>query len=153
MKTRTKIVASLACAAGIAGASAARAQPASFDKGVDASILEATRAIEELNAASKTRVKEKRPANQQAAKAAPRPAFKMTGPCNLNGNTQFFQIPYIGFCGAVHGSFTGFLGKDFATEDIAFTTQRLPAYRYGWSGLGLSAAVPMLYYLEESARP
>ena len=70
----------------------------------------------------------------------------MTGPCNLNGNTQFFQIPYIGFCGAVHGSFTGFLGKDFATEDIAFTTQRLPAYRYGWSGLGLSAAVPMLYY-------
>ena len=92
MKTRIKIVASFACAAGMAGASAAHAQPASFDKGVDASILEATRAIEELNAASKTRVKEKHPANQPVAKAA-RPVVRMTGPCNLNGNTQFFQIP------------------------------------------------------------
>ncbi|AZG77465.1 porin [Methylocystis rosea] len=146
VKKRTKIVVSFACAAGMAGASTALAQPASFDKGVDASILEAERAIQELNAASKTRVKEKRPVSQPVAKAAPRPVVRMTGPCNLNGNTQFFQIPYIGFCGAVHGSFTGFLGKDFATEDIAFTTQRLPAYRYGWNGLGLSAAVPMLYY-------
>ena len=126
MKTRIKIVASFAYAAGMAGASTALAQPASFDKGVDASILEATRAIEELNAASKTRVKEKRPANQPAAKAAQRPVFKMAGPCTLHGNTQFFQIPYIVFCCAVHASFTAFLGPAFAPQHTPLTPHRPP---------------------------
>lgn len=148
---RTKTIVSFACALGLAGASKAIAQPATYDNGAAASIDEATRAINELNAETTVKAKETRRtrSGKTSVSAPPPPRAALpsfAAPCNLNGNTQFFEIPLIGFCGAVHGSLTGFIGKDFATQDLAFTTQRLPTERLGWGGNSLYASAPMLYY-------
>lgn len=151
MDMRTRTIVAFACACGIAGASRAIAQPATYDNSAAASIDEATRAINELSAASKIKAKEARAStkgrvNVAAQPSVRRPLAMLATPCNLNGNTQFFEIPSVGFCGAIHGSLTGFMGKDFATSDLAFTTQRLPTERLGWNGTSLVAAAPMLYY-------
>jgi hypothetical protein len=135
------------------GAGSALAQPATYDDDASAAVAEATRLLDQLNKPLDSAGKRKPKAAVEAQKAAPlatpRMAPQVASGCNLNGNPNFFTIGDTGFCGAFHGLFTGFLGKDFAQNDVGFTSQRLPAMRIGNYGQKtLTPAVPMLYYYD-----
>lgn len=124
------------------------ARPASSDPAT-ASVEEAERALKQLkDGGSDTNQKQKtnKLANSGSSPAIVRKRLP-PAPCNLSGNTNFFLIGNTGICAAIHGSATGFMGKDGATSDVAFTSQRLPSMRRGLDGkLMLSASTPMLYY-------
>jgi hypothetical protein len=127
----------------------ALAQPASFNTEADASVAEAERALRELQTVSKGKKSKGKVSAQSVARpqAPVQTVPLLAGPCNLNGNTNFFSIGDTGFCAAVHGSLTGFMGYDGASNDVGFTSQRLPALRLDTNGkLALSATAPMLYY-------
>jgi len=75
------------------------------------------------------------------------PAAPAAPQCVLNGvSVGFFAIGETGFCGTVHGQVMEFLGKDFATSDVGFVTQRLPSLRSAPGGLTLETAAPILFY-------